>query len=60
VRRFALDETRCCTFWGFEVEADAAEVSLRWDGPPTVDELLDRLHAWFRGEEPLPAIRELL
>jgi hypothetical protein len=60
VRRFALDEARCCSFWGFEVVAGGGDVTLRWDGPPAVAELLDLLLIWFRGEGSLPPIRELL
>jgi hypothetical protein len=60
LRRFVADETRCCAFWGFEVEAGAAELTLRWEGPPDAQPLLDRLHASFEGDEPLTGIAGLL
>ena len=55
VRRFAVDEKRCCGFWGFAVGTDADEVTLRWDGPPTTRGMLDGLHAYFEGRGPMPA-----
>jgi hypothetical protein len=50
LRHFAHVEKQCCAFWGFAVEAHGDEVGLRWDAPPTADDLLERLLAWFRGE----------
>jgi hypothetical protein len=44
VRRFAVDEQRCCTFWAFSVDTDPAGVVLRWDGPPAAADLLGHLH----------------
>jgi hypothetical protein len=60
VRRFAVDEKRCCQFWGFAVRASSTGLVLQWDGPPDADELLDRLHAYFEGDAPLTAITGLL
>ena len=60
LRRFAVDEKRCCAFWGFEVEATAADLTLRWDGPPNAGELLDQLLAYFEGDTPLTSISGLL
>jgi hypothetical protein len=60
LRRFTVDEQRCCTFWGFVVEATPDELALHWDGPPAVDDLFDRLLDWFRGDDPLPDIAGLL
>ena len=60
VRRFALDEKRCCRFWGFEVTTIEDRLQLRWDGPPATDEVLDQLHAFFRGDAGLAAIAGLL
>jgi hypothetical protein len=51
VRRFAVAEQRCCGFWGFEVAATTAAVSLRWDAPPAADELVERLVAYFGGDD---------
>jgi hypothetical protein len=51
LQHFARVEKQCCRFWGFEVERDAATTMLRWDAPPAADELLERLMAWFRGDE---------
>jgi hypothetical protein len=59
LRRFAVDEQRCCRFWGFAVAAGDDVVTLQWDGPPAAAALLDRLHAWFQGSEPLATIAEL-
>jgi hypothetical protein len=53
LRRFAVDEKRCCQFWGFEVGTTPDQITLRWDGPPEVADFLDRLHAYFLGDEPL-------
>jgi hypothetical protein len=60
LRRFAVDEKRCCQFWGFEVGTTPDQITLRWDGPPDVADFLDRLHAYFLGDEPLTTITGLL
>ena len=60
LRRFAIDEKRCCQFWGFAVDTHDDDLTLRWDGPPAVDEYMDRLLAYFEGDEPLTAISGLL
>jgi hypothetical protein len=60
VRRFAVDEKRCCQFWGFEIDVSDDRVQLRWDGPPAVQEFMDRLQAYFEGDEPLTAVDGLL
>jgi len=52
VRRFAVDEKRCCPFWGFEIGTTPDQITLRWDGSPDVADFLDRLHAYFLGDEP--------
>jgi hypothetical protein len=59
VRRFAVDEKRCCQFWGFAVAVTAEAVTLRWDGPPSAGALVASLHAWFRGDAPLSTVSEL-
>ncbi len=60
VRRFVVDEQRCCRFWTFAVaEADGALV-LHWDGPPAAGELLDRLDALLRSDEPVELLRGAL
>ena len=53
VSRFAVEEKGCCGFWGFAVDADGDELTLRWDGPPDTNEIIDRLHEFFEGDEPL-------
>jgi hypothetical protein len=53
LHRFAVDEKRCCEFWGFAVLTDDG-LALRWDAPPTAAELIDRLEAFFAGD--LPAL----
>jgi hypothetical protein len=60
LQRFTVDETGCCTFWGFAIETDGDDLTLRWDGPPTVADLMDRLVAFFEDHEPLAADGGLL
>ena len=52
VRRFAVEEKRCCAFWGFAVETGAG-LTLQWDAPPDATELVDGLEAFFTGDGPL-------
>ena len=60
IRRFAVDEKRCCAFWGFAVEATTDEVTLRWDAPPRAGEVVDQLLEYFAGERPLSEVTGLL
>lgn len=60
LRRFAVDEKRCCQFWGFAVDADSHGLTLRWDGPPDAEDLIRRLLAYFEGDQPLTSISGLL
>jgi hypothetical protein len=60
LRRFMVDEKGCCQFWGFDITTAGEQLTLRWDGPPTVKDLMDRLQAYFEGDEPLTAISGLL
>ena len=63
LRQFAVVEKRCCQFWGFEVLTGAhngGDLALRWDGPPTAGELVDRLEAFFQGDEPADTLAALL
>ena len=60
VHRFADDEKRCCQFWGFDIRTTPDQITLRWDGPPDVADFLDRLHAYFLGDEPITAVTGLL
>ena len=60
VRRFTVDEKRCCAFWGFDVSKAADEIVLRWDAPPALDDYVERLIGWFRSDEPLDAATGLL
>ena len=59
LRRFAVDEKRCCEFWGFDV-LTADGLSLRWDAPPSATALIDRLDAFLRGDEPASELAGLL
>jgi hypothetical protein len=59
VRQFAVDEKRCCQFWGFAV-TEGEDLVLRWDGPTDVSGPLDQIAAWFRSDEPGAALRGLL
>jgi hypothetical protein len=60
VRRFAIDEKRCCQFWGFAIESTDYELTLRWDAPPDARELLATIAAYLEGDEPVTAISGLL
>ena len=60
VRLLARDEKRCCQFWGFAVDVDDRELTLRWDGPPATRDVLDRLHAYCIGTEPMSDLSGLL
>jgi hypothetical protein len=60
VRRFAVDEKGCCPFWGFDIQVADGRLDLRWDGPPAVQELMDRLQRYFEGDEPMTTIDGLL
>ena len=60
VRRFAIDEKRCCQFWGFAVGVDNDELILRWDAPPAAGEIIDQLHRYLTGTEPMDALTGLL
>ena len=50
LRLFAAVEKQCCQFWGFDVVTTSEGLALRWDAPPAVDDLVDRLLAWLRHE----------
>ena len=58
--RFAIDEKRCCQFWGFAVVLGDDQHTLRWGGPPAAHQLLDRLHRYFTGNEALTDIAGVL
>ena len=60
VRAFAVDEKACCSFWGFGVDVAHDEITLQWDAPPDASELIERLHEFFLGDEPLTALDGLL
>jgi hypothetical protein len=60
VRRFAVEEKRCCTFWGFAVVDGEDDIVLRWDGPPTVGGYFDTVERALRSDEPLESIEGLL
>ena len=60
LNRFAVDEKRCCRFWGFAVDKADNEVTLRWDAPPDARPLLDNIAAYLEGDEPVTGLRGLL
>jgi hypothetical protein len=60
VHRFAIDEKRCCQFWGFAIDSTDNEMTLRWDAPPAASELLATIAAYLQGNQPVTAISELL
>ena len=60
LRQFALDEKRCCSFWGFAVTSVDGDLALRWEAPPNAAALLDQLDAFFTGDEPAEILAGLL
>lgn len=58
--RFAVDEKRCCQFWGLAVGKANGDLTLRWDAPPAANELIAKIGAYFDGDEPLTSINGLL
>ena len=50
LEHFAAVEQQCCRFWGFALERGET-TTLRWDAPPAADDLVERLLAYFRGED---------
>jgi len=58
--RFAIDEKRCCQFWGFAVLEGYDDLALRWDGPATAGELLDAIERVLRSDEAVTTIEGLL
>ena len=60
LRQFAIDEKRCCGFWGFAVETTDDELTLRWDAPPDARDLLSDIAAYLEGDEPITKISGLL
>jgi hypothetical protein len=57
---FTADEKRCCQFWGFAIIEEPAGLALRWDGPPAVEALLDRLETFFRTDAATSTLEGLL
>ena len=60
LERFAIDEKRCCQFRGFAVTLGRDRHTLRWDGPPDAQALLDRLRRYFTGNEPVTDLAGLM
>jgi hypothetical protein len=60
VQRFAVDEERCCAFWGFEISTHGDELVLRWDAPPALDDYVEKLIAYFQGDQPITDVSGLL
>ena len=61
LRQFALDEKRCCAFWGFAVRTDGpSQLALLWEAPPSAAGLVDQLEAFFTGDEPTEILAGLL
>jgi hypothetical protein len=53
VASFTIEEKACCAFWGFAVTATDDEITLRWDGPPAVQDLFEELVAFVESDQPL-------
>ncbi len=53
VRRFTVDEQRCCAFWRFRLAEEGDELVLHWDGPPDAAELVDRLAGLLGSDDPM-------
>jgi hypothetical protein len=60
LRRFVIDETSCCRFWGFAVEVEPDALRLRWDGPPTAEDVIEELVTFFSGSGPFTPVFGLL
>ncbi len=60
LRTFAIDEKRCCAFWGFAVAATAEDLTLRWDAPPDAAGIVNHLAAFFDGDSPASDLAALL
>jgi hypothetical protein len=60
VARFAIDEKRCCQFWGFDVSDEPEHVALRWDAPPQAVTLLAKIETFFRTDAPISILDGLL
>ena len=60
LRAFAVDEKRCCQFWGFAVDATDNELTLQWDAPPDAQHLIERIATAMQGDEPITALSGLL
>lgn len=59
-RRFALEEKRCCGSWEFEIMVADNTVTLRWDGPPDAEDLVDRLLEFLNSNQPAESFVGLL
>lgn len=55
LQRFVEVESRCCPFWGIELQ-EGDDLVLRWDGPPETSDFMDRLVDHLRGDAPLGAL----
>jgi hypothetical protein len=60
LRRFAVDEKQCCSFWGFAIEDTSDGLALRWEAPPAAGDLIVQLHAALTGDEPITNFAGLL
>ena len=60
LQRFAVEEKRCCEFWGFAIAADGGDLTLRWDAPPDAEALVDQLLGYFNGHAESTSIAGLL
>ena len=60
LERFVADEKGCCQFWGFDLTQADDQLTLAWDGPPSIQGFLDELDRYFRSDEPLTEFSGLL
>src|SRR5687768_1653547 len=60
LRRFTVDEKNCCQFWGFDVTESSDHLTLRWDGPPSVEAFFGDLVEYFEGDRPIAEFPGLL
>ncbi len=51
LQKFAVDEKRCCQFFGFAITDEDAALRLQWDAPPDAQEIVDHLERFFKGDE---------
>ena len=60
LRRFVVDEKRCCQFFGFAVDATGDDLKLQWDAPPDAQPMIDHIARALQSDEPITRLSGLL